>query len=437
MSLAKQKISTSDLTIGMYVCQLDRPWLDTPFPFQGFYLRTWHEIKEVQRFCSYVYVDVEKGVSPRPVEEKKTASANRQQDRTSSIVTRADLKRIAIDTTRYGEPKKSFGRELTEAAPLFSELASVVEEIGFNLRVGKRIDIKKTKQAARVMVESVLRNPNALVWLSRLKNKGEYTYNHSLRSSVLGIVVGRHIGLDEQSLTELATGILLADIGKTKIKRSLLEKTEALSVDEKRLLRSHVELGVEILASMPETEHTTLVIVETHHERYDGSGYPYGLAGSEIPYFGQIAGLVDTFDAMTSKRPYAIQKTPAQVMDWLYQQRGHLFDSELIDHFIQAVGLYPAGTVVELTDGSVGLVLSHNREKRLRPEILLLKDNRKKLLENPKVVDLSRKPLFSKKERPMVNRALLPDQAGLDANRVAEQLAASKIFAKGLLAKVS
>lgn len=436
MSLAKQKISTSHLAIGMYVCQLDRPWLDTPFPFQGFYLRTWNEIKEVQRFCSYVYVDVEKGVAPKLEEAPKPAGENSKRDCTSSIVTRADLKRIAINPNRYGEPKKSFGRELTEAVPLFSELSSVVEEVGFNLRVGKRIDIKKTKAAARVMVESVLRNPNALVWLSRLKSKGEYTYNHSLRSSVLGIVFGRHIGLDEQSLTELATGILLADIGKAQIKRSLLEKAEPLTTAEKRLLRSHVELGVEILASIPGTDHTTLVIVETHHERYDGSGYPYGLAGNEIPYFGQIAGLVDTFDAMTSKRPYAVQKTPAQVMDWLYQQRGHLFDGELVDNFIQAVGLYPAGTVVELTDGSVGLVLSHNREKRLRPEILLLKDARKKSLDKPKIVDLSRKPLFSKKERPMVGRALLPDQVGLNADRIAEQLSASKAFAGSLMAKI-
>jgi HD-GYP domain-containing protein (c-di-GMP phosphodiesterase class II) len=437
MSLAKQKISTSQLTIGMYVCQLDRPWLDTPFPFQGFYLRTWNEIKEVQRFCSYVYVDVEKGVSPKPIKEEKPASANSKKDRASSIVTRADLKRIVINPTRYGEPKKSFDRELAEAVPLFSELASVVEEVGFNLRVGKRIDIKKTKKAARVMVESVIRNPNALVWLSRLKEKGEYTYNHSLRSAVLAIVFGRHIGLDEHSLTELATGVIFADIGKTQIKRRLLEKSETLTNAEKRLLRSHVELGVEILASAEGVDHTTLVIVETHHERYDGSGYPYGLAGNEIPYFGQIAGLVDTFDAMTSKRPYAVQKTPAQVMDWLYQQRGHLFDSELIDNFIQAIGLYPAGTVVELTDGSVALVLSHNREKRLRPEVLLLKDAKKQPLENPKTIDLSKKPLFSKKERPMVGKALLPEQVGLDANRIAEQLAANKTFARGLLAKVS
>ncbi len=433
MSLAKQKISTSHLAIGMYVCQLDRPWLDTPFPFQGFYLRTWHEIKEVQRFCSYVYVDVEKGVAPNPVVEKKAAGA---RDRTSSIVTQADLRRFTPNPSRYGEPNKAFSRELNEAAPLFSELAGVVEEVGFNLRVGKRIDIKKTKQAARVMVASVLRNPNALVWLSRLKSKGEYTYNHSLRSSVLSIVFGRYVGLDEKSLTELATGVLLADVGKARIKRSLLEKAEPLTVDEKLLLRNHVEQGVEILASLPETDHTTLVIVETHHERYDGSGYPYGLAGSEIPYFGQIAGLVDTFDAMISKRPYAKQRTPAQVMDWLYQQRGRLFDSELVDNFIQAVGLYPAGTVVELTDGSVGLVLSHNREKRLRPEILLLRDRSRKLLEKPKVVDLSRKPLFGKQERPMVGRALLPEEAGLDDNRVSEHLLASKPFARGVLARV-
>lgn len=140
-----------------------------------------------------------------------------------------------------------------------------------------------------------------MIWLSRLKDKGDYTYNHSLRASVLATVFGRHLGLEEDDLISLATGVLLSDIGKTKIKRELLNKSGELSEKEMAIVRSHVELGVEMLAKDKNVEHSTLVIVETHHERFNGSGYPYGFVGAEI-FFGQIAGLVDVFDAITSKK---------------------------------------------------------------------------------------------------------------------------------------
>ncbi len=421
------KLEVQHLQVGMYIAKLDRPWLETPFPFQGFYLRTKHEINEVQRFCEFVYIDAKKGTqlyketeigkpSPLLVDEKK---------RKSKLVSVADLRKVVVNIGKYSGQTKPFKKEINNAKTLFSDLAQSVEQISFNIRVGKKLDISETKALTRSVVSSVIKNPNTMIWLSRLKDQGDYTYNHSLRCSILASVFGRHLGLEEEDLVSLATGVLLADIGKTKINRQLLNKTEPLSKSEMILLRSHVELGVEMLASEKTADHSTLVIVETHHERFNGSGYPYGLVGSEIPFFGQIAGLVDVFDAITNKKTYGQHMTSAQAMDWLYGQRDKIFSSQLIDNFVQAIGLYPAGTIVELTDESIALVVSHNPDKRLRPEVFLLKDSNKNNLQSTKTIDLSKRAFLSKIDRPMVRKAILPQSLNLTGEKIANAIRAN------------
>jgi HD-GYP domain-containing protein (c-di-GMP phosphodiesterase class II) len=423
--LNREKIPVKDIQVGMYICKLDRPWLETPFPFQGFYIRTKHEINEVQRFCEFIYIDGKKSTQtykeseigkPSPLLVKSKAQPK------SKYVSSLDLKKVVIDIGKYEKDTKPFKKEINNAKILFADLSHSVEQISFNIRVGKKLNIAETKVLTKSVVESVIKNPNTMIWLSRLKDKGDYTYNHSLRASVLATVFGRYLGLNEDDLISLATGVLLSDIGKTKIKRSLLNKTEELTKSEMILVKSHVELGVEMLASQENIDHDTLVIVETHHERFDGSGYPYALIGAEIPFFGQIAGLVDVFDAITNKKAYGQHMTPAQAMDWLYSQRDKIFSAQLIDDFIQAIGLYPAGTIVELTDDSIGLVVSHNPEKRLRPEVFLIKDSARNNIQSNSTLDLSKRAFLSKIDRPMVKKALLPEELNLTGDFISNAI---------------
>lgn len=418
------KISVNQLRIGMYICKLDRPWLETPFPFQGFYLRTTYELNEVKGFCKFVYIDSEKGVQPYKESEisKPSPLLVKKKEKKLSHVVASDLRKVSIEIGKYNKQTKPFKKEINNAKVIFSDLSHSVEQISFNLRVGKSIDIAKTKQLTKSVVKSIINNPNTMIWLSRLKDKGDYTYNHSLRSSVLATVFGRYLGLNEIDLTNLATGVLLADIGKTKIKRSLLDSSDKLSSSDEILLKSHVEIGVEMLAKDKSIDHTLLVIAETHHERHNGSGYPYGLVGTEIPFLGQIAGLVDVFDAITNKKSYGKHLTPAQAMDWLYSQKNKLFASDLIDDFVQAIGLYPPGTIVELTDKSIGLVVSHNPEKRLRPEIFLLKNHKNENVKSNKTIDLSKRAFLSKVDRPMVRKAILPEDLNLTGDKISKAI---------------
>ncbi len=417
MNIEKEKISVKFLKVGMYVCKLDRSWLDTPFPFQGFYIRSRNEINDLKAFCEHVYIDVEKGKSlvsepeiskPSPLLRKKESGRKY----------RGRIKPLVVKHNYYAQTLKPIKKEFGQAHNLMIDLSSAIEETSFNLRVGKGLNLKKTKQIASQVVNSVIRNPNTLVWLTQLKEKGQYIYGHSLRSSILAAVFGRHLGIKEEQLEVLVSGVLLADIGKTKISRKLLNKTGPYTDEERKVFESHVELGVELLAADNTIDHNILTIAETHHERFDGSGYPYGLVGDEIPAFGQIAGIVDTFDAMTSKKPYGSVHTSSQAMEWLFKQRNKLFSAKLVDEFIQAVGLYPAGSVVQLSDGTTGLVLSHNKEKRLKPEVLLIKDAKDQYLEKPKFVDLSKKAVFSNKERPCITGALKADELKINVDEI-------------------
>ena len=431
----RDKLPVKHLQVGMYICKLDRPWLETPFPFQGFYLRTTHEVAEVQRFCEFVYIDGKKGTQtykeseigkPSPLLVRSKIQAK------SKYVSASDLKKIDVNIGIYEKDTRPFKKEINNAKVLFSDLSHSVEQISFNIRVGKKLNIAATKLLTKSVVESVIKNPNTMIWLSRLKDKGDYTYNHSLRASVLATVFGRYLGLNQDDLISLATGVLLSDIGKTKIKRSLLNKSEELTKSEMIMVKSHVELGVEMLATQENVEHDTLVIVETHHERFNGSGYPYALIGAEIPFFGQIAGLVDVFDAITNKKSYGKQMTPAQAMDWLYAQRDKLFSAQLIDDFIQAIGLYPAGTIVELTDDSIGLVVSHNPEKRLRPEVFIIKDSQKNNVQSSSTLDLSKRAFLSKIDRPMVKKALLPEELNLTGDFISNAIQSNSKVRKAL-----
>ncbi|MCF6300990.1 MAG: HD-GYP domain-containing protein [Proteobacteria bacterium] len=433
MNIEKEKVSVKFLKIGMYICKLDRSWLDTPFPFQGFYLRTHNEIKEVQAFCEFVYIDVVKGKKVHQETEISKPSPLLKRNRDNKFKGRS--RPLVVRHDYYNNELKPIRKEFGSAHDLMMDLRLAVEETSFNLRVGKRLDVKRTKQLAIKLVSSVIRNPNTLVWLTQLKQKGNYTYTHSLRSSVLATVFGRHLGLHETQLESLATGVLLADIGKTKISTKLLNKSDSFNSDEEqKIYRSHVELGVEMLAKDGNIDHNVLIIAETHHERFDGSGYPYGLVSNEIPGFGQIAGIVDTFDAMTSKKSYGKHITPSNAMEWLYKQRNRLFSANLVDEFIQAIGLYPAGSFVQLSDGSTGLVLSHNKLKRLKPEILLIKDADSNALEKPRFLDLSKKGLFSNRERPCVTGSVHADLIDVDTDMLITSFQEMNFVKKALFA---
>jgi len=375
------KISVQGLKVGMLVSRLDRPWLGTPFPLQGFQINSNAQLKQLKRLCTYVFIDVAAGPAPNP-----RFLILGGPETTEQKAARKEIRKLRKLTY---ENSVSFQDELEIAEQTHDNIRRHMRHVMDDLRSGKDLDLERLQEGVDAMLESIIRNPSAMLWLKEMKRSDDYTYQHALGSAIWAAAFGRHLGLEKPDLMTLSLGGMLCDVGKIRIPRELLNKVGPLNDDEAELVRAHVAHSLEIVGKTDAITKPIIAIVATHHERHDGSGYPNGLAGNAIPIFGRIAGIVDSFDAMTSERPYAIEKAPHEAVDELYQQRDAAFQGELVEQFIQTCGIYPTGSMVELTDGSVAVVVGISSLKRLRPRLMLLLGPDKAPLEDFRDLDLN------------------------------------------------
>ncbi len=394
MGIKQVKLNVNELTIGMYVSGLDRPWSQTPFPLQGFYIRDLGEITQLKTLCNHVYIDVEKGRGPvsanlktlTPQGRVKGGTA-REQHKNSFLTEPVAPLKIQRNLYREVQPLQ---KEVKKARQLHQKVYGAVGEVLDQLERNQlqTASIGETKRVASEMVDSVLRNPDAFTWLSRVQEKDEYTYSHSVRSSVWAILFGRHIGLPKRDLDVLALGVLLKDVGKVMLDSELLTKVERTATEEKAY-ENFVELGADILRKTPGVEPRVISVVKTHCERLNGSGFPQGLRGDKIPLLGKIAGIVTYYDYVTNPRGSRHPIAPSKAVAKLYELRNIQFQEELVVEFIRAIGLYPTGTLVELSTGEVGVVVEQNFERRLKPKVMLVLDACKQPLAECSLLDLS------------------------------------------------
>lgn len=371
------KVATTELTYGMYVCRLDRDWLETPFLLQGFFVQSDKDIHLLREHCEHVYIDTEAQKEPAGPEERRSGTDRRRVENTQ----------LAKPTIVYAEANP-IEEEIEVAKELREDVFQAIDGIMQNAQEGEKPDLSGAKAAVSRMTESILRSPDAFMWLRSLKNKDTYTYAHCIDSSALSIAFGRNLGLAKQQLEDLGTGALLFDVGKMRVPTELLSKPGPLSDDEFELVREHVAHSVRIMEDAGGISKEAIEIAATHHERFDGSGYPRGLKGGEIPALGRMAGIVDVYDAITSETVYRRAIPPHEAVRRLYAWRGSLFQEELVEVFIQTLGTYPTGSVVELTTGEVGIVISQNRLRRLRPRVMIILDKDKQPYGAGPVVDL-------------------------------------------------
>ncbi len=408
MALKEVKVRIPDLEEGMYVCRLDRPWLETPFLLQGFMIKSEDDIDELLKYCQYVYVDVERS---RTVEKKTPGiqAKARQDEREKQFLTRKKPQAYPDQSDRE--------EELDVARQSHRELVSTAKDIMADISNNKNLHLPVLQKAIDPMVDSIIRNPDAFTWLTRMKNKDNYTYNHAVSVAIWSVAFGRHLGLPREDLQSLAIGALMSDVGKMKLPEKLINHRERYNPYEFKLVKRHVEFSLEILHSIDGIGEDIIEMVATHHERHNGDGYPRGLSGNDIPIFGKIAGLVDCFDAIISERPFASPMSPHDAVKKLYEWRDIDFQPELVEQFIQVVGIYPVGTVVELSDGRVGVIVAQNRVWRLRPQIMLLLDENKQSYKDFDVINLFTEVTGIDGESLDIVRSVEPGRYGIDAEQ--------------------
>lgn len=376
-----RKLAINQLLPGMYVVDLHRHWLEHSFWRQKFMLRDAAQIARlVEEGITEVSIDTERGIDLPPVEPPPVI---RNDDIERHFVSRLERLKAKPATVSLGEERR-------RAARLIGEASATVADLMLAARGGREVDAARLEPIVGKMLESVLRNPDALAPLARLKQAEAYATEHAVATAALIIALGHQQGLPEPELEKLALGTMVKDIGQSAIDARLITKPGMLSQSEFAVVQSHVEEGLSVLQATVRLSETSVAVVLEHHERYNGCGYPYRMAGDEISPAGRMAAIVDTYDAMTSDRPYRPAISPSLALRQLYDQGGSQFDPELVAAFVRTVGIYPVGTLVLLESGHLAVVEEIHHDNILSPVVRVIYHAKRRQYVAPVQVDLAR-----------------------------------------------
>lgn len=364
------------LQIGMYVIELDRPWLDSPFLFQGFEIHSEDDILKLRSCCEYVYIDT---------------TQKRKRHVGKFLGHHQPLADTVLD---YGRPPPklgSFESEIGRAEIIYRQAGQFVAETMARVYEGKTIDTKLAREAVAECVRSILHSPDAFLWLIQLKNSDEYTAQHSLNVCVLSIALGRHINLSDANLQNVGLCGLMHDMGKMLVPDHILNKPGRLDPDEMEIMRGHTTKGFELLKSSENMYQGAIKTALMHHEMLNGKGYPNQLISHDIPLFTRMVTIADIYDAMTSDRVYQKGRTHLEATSIMADMSGESLEERLVTKFIESLGVYPPGCVVMLTNGIIAIVVEVNELVRLRPKIIMLLDADRQPTEE-KVINLADMP---------------------------------------------
>lgn len=366
-------ISIHQLQMGMYIHQFCGSWLDHSFWKAGFVLDSHADLQRLRSSnLSSLWIDTSKG-GDLP-EASATATP--------------DLPPTAQPATA-ATPRASMDEEVQRALKLCAYSRKAVTAMFQEVRMGQALEMQQAEDLVLQIGQSLLRHPDALISLARLKNADDYTYMHSVAVCALMLATARQLGLSEDYIRLAGIAGLLHDVGKLTIPDSILNKPQKLSDTEFERVKLHPEAGGAILRQSPDVDALVLDVCLHHHEKADGSGYPHRLAGNQISLFAQMGAVCDVYDAVTSNRPYNRGWDPAEAIQRMSTWKGH-FDQRVFQAFVKSVGIYPVGALVRLESGRLAVVIEQNPKSLLTPKVRVFFSTRSNLPLEQNVVDLAK-----------------------------------------------
>jgi len=366
-----KKIAIEDLLVGMYVERLDLSWFQSPFLSSK--RKIVKSLKEIQHLRSLgieeVYINTEKGLDvPQGEQDKPIAGVIGPHPEVASPE--------IVPTSKPQPPEEEvpLEKEIENASKLYSNTIHFVKKFIKDARMGKIVHYKKAVPLVNTIIESVMRNPNALTTLTNLKSYDAYTYTHCVNVAVLSVVFGKFLGFSLGGLNLIGIGGLFHDIGKCKLPEEILNKPGSLTEQEFEIMKKHPREGYDSIKGQEDIPPEILAIILEHHEKYNGRGYPQGLSGEEITKLANIVSVVDVYDALTTDRVYRKAVHPYKAMRILFMGREQDFYPGLAEMFVKCLGIYPVGSLVKMDTGEYGVVMEIDTAISLYPKVKILWD---------------------------------------------------------------
>lgn len=386
-------ISPAQLLIGLHV-HLDLPWTQHPFTFSSFKIKSLEQIETLQSLGleRIRYSPAKSDAQPLalPADAPPPAVQHSPGDEAAYAAKRARIERLLAQQQRAAACEREF---LSAARALKAMTQNVfarpeqAREEGLALIKG--------------MADSMLTDADVAINLMKDKIGGEETYHHALNVTLLAMMLAKELKAPPEAIRVMGVGALFHDIGKLDLPDSLVRKPDALSKPERSLLQQHCAYGVEIARKLGLSGEATSIIVQ-HHEHMDGTGYPKGLQGQAISMLARMVGLVNAYDNLCNPNNLAQALTPHEALSVLYAQQRSRFDATALSTFVRCMGVYPPGTLVVLSNDSMGIVTSVNSSRPLKPTVLVYDPSVPK--ESAVLVELELEPDVS------IARTLKPQQ---------------------------
>ena len=378
-----KKIPVNLLEPGMYVSDFNAGWLHHPFTFNSMMISSDDDIARVLAAgIRELFIDTRRG---RDVGDGVPTAQEAARE------TERQVEQVAMAARPLApEPRVSLAEEMNRARLAYGEALKIVRKLMEDVRLGRQVEIASAKPSVEKIVASVMRNSTAMMTMRRLKSLDDYTFLHSVGVCTMLASFAKVIEMELNSIHDVVLGGLIHDIGKMRVAQPVLNKPARLNSEEMRHIKSHVVLGSDLIHQLPGIPALALQPLDLHHERYDGSGYPKGLKGDEIPAVGRMAAIVDVYDAITSDRVYRKGISPALAVQKLFEWSQHHFDPEMTKVFLKSVGIYPIGTLIRLESGRLGVVIEQSEAHLLTPVVRVMYDGRRQHYIAPELVDLSR-----------------------------------------------
>lgn len=282
-------------------------------------------------------------------------------------------------------------QDIAQARETIGQADQLMTRIARDIHADQSIALGDVRLCVDALVDSVISNPTALIWSARMRDHSQVAYAQGVKVAIYMMTLGRHLGFPRDELAQLGNIGLLLDVGMLKLPAEVRNPDQELNDAQNALLNSHVRMGLHMLQETGPLPQNIALGIAQHHERVDGSGYPHGISGSAISIYGKMAAIADTFVALTTKNQENAPHSAFDALKELFREAGIKWHAPLVEQFVQAISIFPIGSLIELSSGEVAIVLQHNRVRRLEPKVLILTCPDKKSLDQPYMLDLMKR----------------------------------------------